>query len=155
MSEGPTWGPMFLGELLKEEEMARFHKDVTSMQNLQEFFKWLGSSHSPNSTLRGWERCGCGGAGISHTENWPQLENFNMCTLLVVRFRVTQGYYSKSVSDHLIFCFSSFLLLPLQSQPNGHPPSFLFTFILPLLSTVFTLNGVFMTDVSRYCIYSP
>lgn len=129
---------MFLEELMKGEEISWFHKDVKWMQSLQEFFcvffKWLTSSYSPNSTFRG--------GNILHTENWSQLENFNMCILPVVRFRSTQSYYSKSVSDHLIFCFSSFLLLPLQSQPNGHTPSSLFAVFLPLLSTVCTPNGV-------------
>lgn len=134
MSEGLTPGSMFLQELMKGEEIAGFHKDVKWMQSLQEFFKGLASSYSPNSTFRG--------GNTLHTENWSQLENFNMCTLPVVRFRVTQSYYSKSVSDHLIFCFSSLLLLPLQLQPNGHPPSPLFTVFLPLLNTVGTLNGV-------------
>lgn len=33
---------MFLEELMKGEEMARFHKDVKWMQSHQEFFKMTG-----------------------------------------------------------------------------------------------------------------
>ena len=60
-----------------------------------------------------------------------------------IRLRVTQSYYSKSVSDHLIFCFSSSLLLLLQPQSHGHTPSSHFAGLLPLRSAAWILNGVF------------